>query len=164
MMVIELEGGNWIDPVFIVHLFQGEIGAGVQALEQENLTELIQAHQNIAKKVQLIDQEKHQTVVLDHLGIMEEVDHPQGTARIASSGTEGAHALGPNRWKRPMTKWMKSEKKSQSSMRGGLGHYLWSLNTMEGGHPLEVQMKMTQSTEVGPGQNLWKLKAIPMRK
>jgi hypothetical protein len=34
--------------VIIIHLFQGEIGAGVQALEQENPTELIQARQNIA--------------------------------------------------------------------------------------------------------------------
>ncbi|KAJ6691209.1 SERINE/ARGININE-RICH SPLICING FACTOR [Salix koriyanagi] len=137
-------------------------GASPQTLK--NPTELIQARQNIAKKAQLIDQEKHQIVVQDHLSIMKEVDHPQGTTQIASSDTEGAHALDPNQWKKSMIKWMKSEIKSQSSMRGGLGHYLWSLNTTEGGHPLEVQMKMTQSTEVAPGQNLWKLNAIPMRK
>ena len=76
MMVIELEGGNWKDRVIIIHLFQGEIGTGVQALILKNPTELIQAHQNIDKKAQLIDQEKHQTVVQDHLSIMKEVDHP----------------------------------------------------------------------------------------
>jgi hypothetical protein len=59
---------------------------------------------------------------------------------------------------------MKSKIKSQSNTRGDLGHYLWSLNTMAGGHPIEVQMKMNRITEAGPGQNLWKLNAIPMRK
>ena len=102
-MVIELEGWIWIDHVVVIHLFQGEIGAGVQALKQKSHTEMIEARQNIAKKVQLIDQGKHRKAVQDHPGVMEEGGHPQGISQIANSDTEGTHALGPNLWKSPMT-------------------------------------------------------------
>ena len=35
---------------------------------------------------------------------------------------------------------------------------------MAGGHPLEIQMKISRITEAGPDQNLWKLNTIPQRK
>jgi hypothetical protein len=89
--------------VVVIHLFQGEVEAGAQALEQESPTEMIQARQNVAKKAQLKDQEKQQTVVQDHLGVMGDVGYPEGISQIANSDTKGTHALGPNLWKSPMT-------------------------------------------------------------
>lgn len=87
----------------VIHLFQGEVEAGVQALKQESPTEMIQARQNVAKKAQFKDQEKQQTVVQDHLGVMGDVGYPEGISQIANLDTEGTHALGLNLWKSPMT-------------------------------------------------------------
>lgn len=48
ILLIEWECRIRIDHVVVIHLFQGEVEAGAQALEQESPTEMIQARQNVA--------------------------------------------------------------------------------------------------------------------
>lgn len=67
MVVTDLGGGIMIDQVIAIHLYQGEIGAGVLALMQENLIELILNHQSITVKV-LVNHGNHPVYCHDPLG------------------------------------------------------------------------------------------------
>lgn len=81
MVMKEVEDGILLDSMIVVLLFQGETEVEAQVHEVENLTVMIQAHQNVAEKVQLSRQVELLAMSHHLLNIDEKVSHPQKTVK-----------------------------------------------------------------------------------
>lgn len=105
MAVTDIEGGILIDHVIAIQLYQGEIGAGVLALSQENLVELILNHQGIAMKV-LINQGNHLVYCHVPLGSTGIQGHPQKVMLGRNQKSRGGRGQGQGQDQNPQNQTM----------------------------------------------------------